>query len=110
MELKKTPLYEEHTQRGAKLAPFGGWLMPIQYTGIIDEHTWTRTACTLFDTCHMGQVMVSGDPDQNNLNRIVTPHLQKMVQGQCRYGFILNEDGGILDDVGNASQRGIALI
>lgn len=97
--LKKTPLFSQHEQMGAKCAPFGGWLMPIQYTGIIDEHQWTRTQCSIFDVCHMGEFIIRGDPDSTNLNRILTTKLNGMKQGRCRYGFMLNEQGGILDDV-----------
>ena len=99
MECKNTPLFNEHKLLGAKLAPFGGWLMPIQYEGIIAEHNWTREKCSLFDICHMGEFFVSGDPVETQLERAVTQNLSTMKSGSCRYGFILTEDGGILDDV-----------
>lgn len=99
MDLKKTALYQEHEKLHAKLAPFGGWLMPIQYEGIIAEHNWTRQNASLFDICHMGEFKVYGDADKSGLDRIVTNPLKKMSDGECRYGFMLSEKGGIIDDV-----------
>lgn len=99
MDLKKTPLVDEHQRLGAKLAPFGGWLMPIQYSGIIVEHEWTRKEASLFDICHMGEFMIRGDAEQGALNKIVTLDLKTLSTGSCRYGFILNEEGGIIDDL-----------
>lgn len=97
--LKTTPLLEMHKALNAKLAPFGGWLMPIQYTGIIAEHNWTRASCSLFDICHMGEFIFHGDCDKTNLQRIVTFDLAGMDCGKCHYGFMLNENGGIVDDL-----------
>jgi len=99
MDLKKTPLIDEHERLGAKLAPFGGWLMPIQYSGIIAEHLWTRDEASLFDICHMGEFMVRGDAEKSGLNKIVTFDLNTLPIGGCRYGFILNDAGGIIDDL-----------
>jgi len=73
--------------------------MPIQYEGIIAEHNWTRSACTVFDICHMGEFLVYGDPAKNGLERIMTANLSKMKEGTCRYGFMLDDKGGIVDDV-----------
>lgn len=97
--LKTTPLKDEHMRLGAKMAPFGGWLMPIQYSGIIAEHQWTRKEAAVFDICHMGEFLIRGDADKSGLNRIVTFDLKSMVVGSCRYGFMLNESGGIIDDL-----------
>lgn len=99
MELKLTPLSREHEKLKAKMAAFAGWLMPIQYTGIVNEHHWTRQSCSLFDTCHMGELIVHGDPEESNLDKVVTHDLGSMEMGQCAYGFILNEKGGIIDDL-----------
>lgn len=99
MDLKKTPLVNEHERLGAKMAPFGGWLMPIQYSGIIDEHNRTRSEATLFDICHMGEFIINGDADKSGFNNIVTFDLNKIPVGSCRYGFALNEAGGIIDDL-----------
>ena len=81
------------------MGPFGGWLMPIQYSGIIAEHNWTRQNASLFDICHMGEFIVFGNPDKANLNKIVTFNLNNMAEGSCRYCFMLNEEGGIIDDL-----------
>ncbi len=97
--MKLTPLIEEHRKTGAKLAPFGGWLMPIQYTGIIAEHQWARSSVTLFDICHMGEFFVRGKKEISELEKIVTVNVQAIPIGACRYGFMLNDEGGIIDDV-----------
>jgi len=97
--LKNTPLLSSHAKLGAKLAPFGGWLMPIQYSGIIEEHNWTRTSAGLFDICHMGEFIVEADLSKSNLKKLVTVNIEHMSIGSCRYGFLLNEEGGIIDDL-----------
>ncbi len=98
-DLKKTPLTDEHKRLGAKLAPFGGWLMPIQYAGIIAEHQWTRKEASVFDICHMGEFFIRGDADKTGLNRIVTLNVAAIPVGSCRYGFALNDAGGVIDDL-----------
>jgi len=97
--LKKTPLYEIHKAFGAKMAPFGGWLMPIQYEGILAEHAHTRSAVSVFDICHMGEFTIEGDAVSSGLDHIVTQGIISMPVGACRYGFMLNENGGIIDDL-----------
>ena len=97
--LQKTPLYESHVALGAKIAPFGGWLMPIQYEGILAEHEYTRRVVSLFDICHMGEFLLQGDVVLSGLDRIVTQNIVSMPVGSCRYGFMLNEAGGVLDDL-----------
>ncbi|RKY32624.1 MAG: glycine cleavage system aminomethyltransferase GcvT [Candidatus Omnitrophota bacterium] len=99
MDLKSTPLLEEHKKLKAKIGEFAGWLMPIQYSGIIDEYYWTRKNCSVFDTCHMGEFIVHGDLKESNLDRVVTHDLENMEINRCSYGFILNEKGGIIDDL-----------
>jgi len=99
MELKTTPLIDEHKKLKAKCAPFGGWLMPIQYSGIIDEHNWTRSSATVFDICHMGEFIIEADPVKSRLDEIITFDLGTMVIKSCRYGFMLDENAGIIDDV-----------
>ncbi len=98
-ELKKTPLYEKHLALGAKMAPFGGWFMPIQYNGIIEEHNWTRSSASLFDICHMGEFLIEGDAVATGLDRVVTQNLTDMKDRKCHYGFMLNASGGVLDDI-----------
>ena len=97
--LRMTPLIQEHKELGAKLAPFGGWLMPIQYSGILQEHLWTRKNAGLFDICHMGEFIVQADLSKCNFSSLFTIDLEHMPQGCCRYGFILNQRGGIIDDL-----------
>ncbi|MBN1527289.1 MAG: glycine cleavage system aminomethyltransferase GcvT [Candidatus Omnitrophica bacterium] len=97
--LRKTPLCETHIAMGAKMAPFGGWLMPIQYEGILAEHAHTRRAVSVFDICHMGEFRLEADPVSSGLDRIVTQSILSMPIGSCRYGFMLNEKGGVIDDL-----------
>ena len=94
-----TPLIEEHRSLGARLAPFGGWIMPIQYSGILEEHLWTRKHAGLFDICHMGEFSIEADLSKSDLERLVTMDIKGMNINSCRYGFMLNEDGGIVDDL-----------
>jgi aminomethyltransferase len=97
--LAETPLINKHKGLGAKLAPFGGWLMPIQYSGIIDEHGWVRKSTGLFDICHMGEFIIHADLAKSNLDNLVTVNLKNMPVKACRYGFMLNEQAGIIDDL-----------
>ena len=96
---KKTVLYPTHLSLKAKLDHCGGFLMPVQYDGIIKEHKATRTSVSLFDTCHMGKIRLSGDNVCEDLEKILTCRVDSLSIGQCRYGFICNEHGGILDDL-----------
>lgn len=98
-DLKKTPLYERHVGSGAKMVPFSGWNMPVQYTGIIEEHLHTRGKAGLFDICHMGEFMLSGPKAAEDVDRLVTCRTGDMTIGQCRYGFLLNGSGGVIDDL-----------
>jgi aminomethyltransferase len=97
--LKQTPLFQLHKNLGAKLAPFGGWLMPIQYEGIIAEHNWARQSAALFDICHMGEFIIYGNAKSCGLENIITFDISNLPMGSCRYGFMLNENGGIIDDL-----------
>jgi aminomethyltransferase len=99
-KLLQTPLIGWHQQNGGKLIPFAGWEMPVHYAaGILNEHKHTRSKASLFDICHMGEFFVSGQQAAQALERIVTHNLRTLRPGQCRYGFILNQLGGILDDL-----------
>ncbi len=73
--------------------------MPIQYDGIIAEHQWTRTSCSVFDICHMGEFIIQGNAQETNLEQIFTFNFSKMAVKSCRYGFMLNDQAGIIDDV-----------
>ena len=98
--LFQTPLAEWHKAHGAKMAGFAGWDMPIQYpSGIIAEHLHTREKTGLFDICHMGEFSLEGKGAAEALSRAVTVNIGTLKPGRCRYGFLLNENGGILDDL-----------
>src|SRR5512136_2805664 len=98
-ELKSTPLISEHTTLKALIAPFGGWNMPIQYEGIIAEHRWCREKAALFDICHMGEFHFRGDIVASGLEDVFTFSIAGITVGRSRYGFLLNERGGIIDDL-----------
>lgn len=98
-DLLKTPLYEWHVANNAKMAPFGGWDMPIQYKGIIAEHTHTREKAGIFDICHMGEFILKGPGAKEALSKAVSVNLETLKPQRCRYGFLLSEQGGILDDL-----------
>jgi aminomethyltransferase len=97
--LKSTPLHAEHVRLGAKMIDFGGWDMPVQYTGIIDEHHTVRTALGVFDISHMGQFFVRGAEAAAWLNRMLTNNVDKLAISQGQYSLMLNERGGVIDDL-----------
>lgn len=97
--LLKTPLYEFHLARGARLVDFAGWSMPVVYTGIQEEHIHTRTACSVFDVSHMGRLSLSGKDCEAILNWVCTRNLAGAEVGRSYYSHVCREDGGILDDV-----------
>jgi len=93
------PLDEWHRARGARMVPFAGYMMPIQYQGIMAEHLWCREHAGLFDVSHMGQVTVSGDGAAEALERVLPGDVMGLKDGRMRYSLLLSEDGGILDDL-----------
>ena len=95
----RTPLYECHRALGARLVSFAGWEMPVQYAGILAEHEQTRMRASIFDTCHMSEFRVSGPGAVEAVARAVACRVRGLDIGRCRYGFLLNESGGILDDL-----------
>jgi aminomethyltransferase len=97
--LQVTPLNEQHRALGALMAPFGGWDMPIQYEGIIAEHRWCRQQAALFDICHMGEFLFKGDLVAAGLENLFTFSVTAIPVGRSKYGFLLNEQGGIIDDL-----------
>jgi len=97
--MKKTPLYESHLSLGAKMIDFGGWLMPVQYTSVIEEHHATRTQAGLFDICHMGEIVVKGPQAFALLQRVVSRNLEKQATGQMKLCILTDEQGGIIDDL-----------
>jgi len=99
LPLDALPLDAWHRAKGARMVPFAGYDMPIQYEGIVAEHTWTRTSAGLFDVSHMGQLLLSG-PDLDAAVEAVLPiDLSTLKLGQQRYSLLLDEDGGVLDDL-----------
>jgi len=78
---------------------FGGWWMPVQYAGIVAEHRCTRNAVSVFDTCHMGQILVEGPAALDDLRALLTTDLATLAPGRCRYGFLTNPGGGVIDDL-----------
>jgi aminomethyltransferase len=98
-ELKKTPLYQTHANLGAKLIEFGGWLMPVQYSGITDEHKAVRTKVGMFDISHMGEFEVSGAQALAFLQYVTTNDVAKLAEGQAHYTCMCNSDGGVIDDL-----------
>ena len=97
--LRKTPLYDEHVRLSAKMVSFAGWLMPVQYTSIVEEHQAVRNNVGIFDISHMGQFIVEGDRAHEWLNTMLTNNIDKLRIGQGQYTFLLNERGGIIDDL-----------
>ncbi len=96
---KKTPLYNEHVALSGKIVPFAGYLLPVQYSGIIAEHTAVRTDVGIFDVSHMGELLLTGADALANLNYIMTNKFDSMKEGDCRYTVMLYEDGGQVDDL-----------
>jgi glycine cleavage system T protein (aminomethyltransferase) len=97
--LERTPLEDEHRALGAKLGPFAGWLMPIEYRGTLAEHKAVREAVGLFDLMHLGKVTVEGPAALEALQRTMTNDLAKVGVGRAQYNTVLNERGGIVDDL-----------
>jgi aminomethyltransferase len=97
--LQRTPLFPAHQKLGAKLVEFGGWEMPVHYTGIVEEHKAVRAAAGLFDISHMGEFFVSGDRALPFLNGLLTNDVAKLAVGQGQYTLLLNEAGGVIDDL-----------
>ncbi|MEN6359513.1 MAG: glycine cleavage system aminomethyltransferase GcvT, partial [Smithella sp.] len=97
--MKKTPLYDKHTALSAKIIDFGGWAMPVQYTNVIDEHRTTRSSATLFDICHMGEIEVRGPQALDLLQSALTRDFSGQKTGQVRLSALLNDRGGIIDDL-----------
>lgn len=97
-QLKKTCLHDRHVELGAKMSPFAGFDMPIQYSGIIDEHKAVREHVGMFDVSHMGEVFVSGKDAERFVNHIFTNDVRGMADGKVLYGMMLYPDGGTVDD------------
>lgn len=96
---KKTPLYERHVQAGGKMVPFAGYILPVQYTGVIAEHMAVREKAGLFDVSHMGEVLYTGKDAFANLQRLLTNDFTGMPDGRVRYSLMCNDEGGVVDDL-----------
>jgi aminomethyltransferase len=97
--LRRTSLHDEHVKLGARMVPFAGWEMPVQYTGIVDEHVTVRTAAGAFDVSHMGELRMRGDHAAQVVDYLVTNDAKKLVDGQAMYTCACNPAGTILDDL-----------
>lgn len=97
--LRQTPLHAEHVRCGARMVDFGGWSMPVQYTGILDEHYAVRNGLGVFDISHMGQFFAAGAKACEWLNSLLTNNVERLSVGECHYTFLLNERGGVIDDL-----------
>ena len=97
--LLRTPLYERHVSLGARMVPFAGWEMPVQYEGVIPEHRAVREDCGVFDVSHMGEIEVEGPHARELLQSLLSNDLDKLEIGEAQYTLLTNEQGGIVDDL-----------
>jgi aminomethyltransferase len=97
--LRRTPLHDRHVAAGARLVPFAGWEMPVQYEGIREEHTAVRSGAGMFDVSHMGEIETCGPQAVEFLQRLLTNDVRRLSVGGAQYALICREDGGILDDL-----------
>ena len=98
LTLHHTPLFDRHVVLGARMVPFAGYAMPVQYEGVLTEHKWTRDACGLFDVSHMGQARLEGSGAVATLEALTPTDFTILKPGRQRYSLLLNDEGGILDD------------
>src|SRR5713226_3342223 len=98
-ELQRTVLFDAHRKLGAQMVPFGGWEMPVRYSGDIAEHKAVRERAGLFDVSHMGRYAVRGNAALAFLQNVHTNDVAALKIGQAHYGFLCNEHGGVVDDV-----------
>jgi aminomethyltransferase len=97
--MKRTPLYAAHRRAGAKIVEFAGWEMPVQYSGVIDEHVAVRTRAGLFDVSHMGEIEIRGPDAVDLCQKLTANDISRMKPHQAQYNLLMNESGGIVDDV-----------
>jgi aminomethyltransferase len=97
--LQRTPLYERHVQAGARMVPFAGFEMPVQYTGVIEEHRAVRADCGVFDVSHMGEIHIDGPTAQGFLQEVLSNDVDRLADGDAQYTLLTNERGGIVDDL-----------
>ena len=97
--LRRTSLVDRHRAAGAKLVPFAGWEMPVQYQGVREEHIAVRTRAGVFDVSHMGEIETSGPGAEAFLQRVLSNDVTKLADGGAQYSVLCREDGGVLDDL-----------
>jgi aminomethyltransferase len=97
--LKRTPLYDRHVAAGAKLVPYAGWEMPVEYQGVKAEHLATRATAGVFDVSHMGEIATEGPDAERYLQHLVSNDVSKLQTGGAQYSVLCREDGGVLDDL-----------
>lgn len=97
--LRRTALYDAHVRAGAKLVPFAGWEMPVQYAGIKEEHLGVRSTAGVFDVSHMGEVETTGPDAEAFLQRVLSNDVSKLAVGGAQYSMLCREDGGVIDDL-----------
>src|SRR5690242_2860434 len=97
--LLHTPLHDRHVELGARMVPFAGWEMPVQYSGVIPEHRAVRVDAGVFDVSHMGELEVEGPHARDLLQSTLSNDLDRLSPGQAQYTLLTNEDGGIIDDL-----------
>src|SRR5881397_2839005 len=98
-ELRKTPLHARHRTSGARMVPFGGWEMPVEYSSIVDEHLAVRTRAGLFDVSHMGEIEIAGKDALAAVQRISSNDASKLAVGQAQYSGLLTPQGTFIDDL-----------
>src|SRR6266542_6326862 len=96
--LKRTPLYSLHRELGAKIVEFGGWEMPVQYSGILEEHRAVRERAGIFDVSHMGELEITGKEALASLQKLTPNDAGKLADGRCQYSAFLTERGTFVDD------------
>ncbi len=97
--LRRTPLYDRHLEAGAKIVDFAGWEMPVQYSGVREEHLAVRSSCGIFDVSHMGEIETSGPGAADLLQRLLSNDVTKLAIGGAQYSVLCRQDGGVLDDL-----------
>src|SRR5437016_2707048 len=97
--LRRTPLHDRHIALGARMVPFAGWEMPVQYEGVIPEHKAVRTDAGVFDVSHMGEIEIEGPTARDLLQATLSNDVDRLEAGAAQYTLITNEGGGIVDDV-----------
>src|SRR5436189_759335 len=97
--LQRTPLHDRHVALGARLVPFAGWEMPVQYEGVIPEHRAVRTDAGVFDVSHMGELEVEGPKAEELLQHVLSNDVTKLAPGDAQYTLLTNDEGGVIDDL-----------